>query len=101
MFELTLDIDQGADVGAAHRVGHLTGHGVCEVISAAGLAPEALQICLLVSVFCEEDTPLIVPKPASLQALARGLAVRIMRELSILPSTVSLARWERNPACVA
>lgn len=30
-----------------------------------------------------------------------GPAVRIMSELCILPSTVSLARWERSPACVA
>lgn len=29
--KLTLDIDQGADIGAAHRVGHLTGDRVCEV----------------------------------------------------------------------
>lgn len=29
--KLTLDIDQGADVGAAHGVGHFTRHGVCEV----------------------------------------------------------------------
>lgn len=28
---LTLDIHQGADVGAAHRVGHLAGDGVREV----------------------------------------------------------------------
>lgn len=28
---LTLHIDQCADVGAAHRVGHLAGHGVGEV----------------------------------------------------------------------
>lgn len=29
--KLTLDIDQGADIGAAHRVGHLAGDRVCEV----------------------------------------------------------------------
>lgn len=29
--KLTLDINQSADIGAAHRVGHLTGDGVCEV----------------------------------------------------------------------
>lgn len=29
--KLTLDIDQRADIGAAHRVGHLAGDRVCEV----------------------------------------------------------------------
>lgn len=29
--KLTLDIDQRADIGAAHRVGHLARDGVCEV----------------------------------------------------------------------
>lgn len=28
---LTLDVHQGADVGAAHGVGHLAGDGICEV----------------------------------------------------------------------
>lgn len=51
--------------------------------------------------FAMKTLPWLFPCAASLQALARGLAVRIMHELCISPSTVSLARWERSAACVA
>lgn len=72
---------------------------VCDIPecdAACVLLVYALPLC-----FHDEDIALIVPQHCQPAGFAQALAVSVVRELNILPSTVSLARWDRSAACVA